>query len=108
MASVISIALLMGAPSAFQHTSLNVFAISAYESGFNHGITDGEDSCTQPSGCNWYILELGKGFAFHSKDFVKGYVNGFCTIDPKASSDADQATFDCARGPDSASWVTEK
>ena len=101
--SVVAIAVLvatLGATSAF--------AISAYQSGLSHGVTDGKDSCLHPSGCHWYILDPGKGFAFHSKEFDSGYVDGFCSIDPKASSDADQASFDCDKGPSSASWVSEK
>src|SRR5689334_21141187 len=76
--AVISIVPLIAALSVFQHTSSNGFAISAYESGFNHGTTDGKDSCLHTDGCHWYVLEPGKGFAFHSWDFVKGYVTGFC------------------------------
>jgi hypothetical protein len=47
---------------AFQHTSLDVLGISAYQSGFQHGVSDGKDSCTHqdtPNGCHWYILEPG-------------------------------------------------
>ena len=61
-----------------------------------------------PDGCHWYILGPGKGFAFHSWDFVRGYVTGFCKASPGTSSDADQASWDCDKGPDSASWVDEK
>jgi hypothetical protein len=90
---------------AFQHTSLDVFAISAYESGFNHGVIDGNDYSLHPSGYHWYILEPGKGFAFHSKEFARGFVNNFCSVDPNASNDADQATLDCDKGPESTSWI---
>jgi len=86
----------------------SAFALSSYQSGFNHGISDGRDGCKHPNGCHWYIIQPGKGFAFHSKEFDMGYVDGFCSVGPKASSDADQATFDCLKGPDSASWVSDK
>jgi hypothetical protein len=108
IATAITLASLMAALSAFHQTNLNVFALSAYQSGFNHGTTDGKDSCLHLSGCHWYILEPGKGFAFHSKEFVRGYVNGFCSVDPNTSSDSDHASFDCDKGPDSASWVDKK
>jgi hypothetical protein len=108
IATAITLASLMVALSAFHQTNLNVFALSAYESGFNHGVTDGKDSCLHTHGCHWYVLEPGKGFAFHSWDFVRGYVTGFCTASPGTSSDADQASWDCDKGPDSASWVDEK
>ena len=46
--------------------------------------------------CHWYILEPGKGFAFHSWDFVTGYAIGWCSLnDPHAEFDADESTFDC-------------
>ncbi|MGA9842988.1 MAG: hypothetical protein WBQ25_11790 [Nitrososphaeraceae archaeon] len=37
---------------------------------------------------------------------VKGYVNGFCSISPNTSSHDDRASWDCAKGPTSASWVS--
>jgi len=108
IAAVISVALLIGALVFLMETLQSVFAISPYESGFNHGVIDGKDSCSHPDGCHWYILGPGKGFAFHSWDFVRGYVTGFCTASPGTSSDADQDGWDCDKGPDSASWVDEK
>jgi hypothetical protein len=45
---------------------------SAHQSGFEHGISDGK-----MAGVNWYILQPGKDFAFHTWEFVQGYVNGF-------------------------------
>ena len=84
----------------------SAFAISDYQSGFNHGVIDGKDSCPHPDGCHWYILQPGKGFADHTWKFVQGYVTGFCSVSPGTSSDADQATWDCAKGPESASWVS--
>jgi hypothetical protein len=48
------------------------FALTAYQSGFEHGISDGK-----MAGVNWYILQPGKDFAFHTWEFVQGYVNGF-------------------------------
>jgi hypothetical protein len=106
--AVINLVLLICAPVFLMETQQSVFAISPYESGFNHGVIDGKDSCSHPDGCHWYILGPGKGFAFHSWDFVRGYVTGFCTASPGTSSDADQASWDCDKGPDSASWVDEK
>ena len=83
-----------------------VYAISGYDSGFNHGVQDAHDTCLHPDGCHWYILESGKGFKFHTFEFVKGYVDGFCRVaGPHMSSDADQAAWNCRVGPDSASWV---
>jgi hypothetical protein len=108
IATAISLVPLLVALSAFPYSSSDAIAISAYESGFDHGVTDGKDSCLHPSGCHWYVLEQGKGFAFHSWDFVRGYVTGFCKASSGTSSDADQGSWDCDKGPDSASWVDEK
>lgn len=92
--SVIVVMLMIGAQSAYAET--------AYQSGFNYGIKDAKThDVTQQ-----YILQPGKGFKFHSWDFNHGYVAGFCSIvGPSISSDADEAGFDCARGPESAFWV---
>ena len=39
-----------------------------------------------------YILQPGKGFQFHTPEFDRGYVDGFCSIaGPNYSSDADEA-----------------
>jgi len=73
----------------------SAFALTAYQSGFEHGVSDARSA-------DWYILQPGKGFQFHTWEFVKGCVTGFCSVNPGTSSDADQATWDCARGPSSA------
>jgi hypothetical protein len=105
---VISIVLSMGAPFAFAQSGapLSKHPQADYQSGFKHGLIDEKDSCQHPDGCHWYVLQPGKGFAHHSWDFVKGYVMGFCSVSHGTSSDADQATWDCNKGPESASWVT--
>jgi hypothetical protein len=109
IAAVIGIAFFMGAPVfLMEKQQQSVFAISPYQSGFHHGVSDGKDSCLHPYGCDWYILKPDKGFAFHSWDFVRGYVTGFCKANPGTSSDSDQASWDCDKGPDSASWVDGK
>jgi hypothetical protein len=40
----------------------SIFAISDYQYGFNHGVSDARDSRQLPDGCHWYILQPGKGF----------------------------------------------
>jgi hypothetical protein len=43
-----------------------------------------------------YILEPGKGFEFHTQEFIDGYIDGFCDNSPSGrGSDADEATFNC-------------
>jgi len=67
---------------------------SPYQSGYDHGASDAEDNCSD--GCDWYILEPGKGFAFHTEEFNEGYIEGFCDNSPPGrGSDADEATFNC-------------
>jgi hypothetical protein len=34
----------------------SAFALTAYQSGFEHGLSDGKDSCTHSDECHWYIL----------------------------------------------------
>jgi hypothetical protein len=64
-------------------------ATSAYDSGFKHGVSDANGGD--------YILQPGKGFQFHTQTFNQGYIDGWCSIEgPGASSDADEATFDCS------------
>ena len=47
---------------------------AAYRSGFEHGVTDGNTNGSR------YISQPRQGFAWHSSEFVKGYINGFCSI----------------------------
>jgi hypothetical protein len=66
---------------------------SAYASGFSHGLSDGK--LASHGNVKWYILQPGKGFAFHTQDFKNGYIAGFCKSEPGGGSDADDATFSC-------------
>jgi hypothetical protein len=100
VAVAISLALLMTlGQSAIASTDLPSAKVpqAAYESGYSHGISDGKDNCQHKDGCHWYILEPGKGFGFHTKDFNQGYIDGFCSLNPNTGSDADEATWDCTR-----------
>jgi hypothetical protein len=53
---------------------------SPYQSGYDHGAGDASDDCSD--GCDWYILEPGKGFEFHTQEFIDGYIDGFCDNSP--------------------------
>ena len=67
---------------------------SPYRSGYDHGASDARDDCSD--GCDWYILEPGKGFKFHTQEFIAGYIDGFCDDSPPGrGSDADEAKFNC-------------
>jgi hypothetical protein len=69
------------------------YALSDYQSGYNHGVKDAKDSCLHPDGCHWYILEPGNGFGFHTQEFNDVYIAAMCKSD--ISSDADEATWSC-------------
>jgi hypothetical protein len=67
----------MGAPSTF--------ALTQFQSGYNHGLTDGKHSCIHPGAdqdkCyeyHDYVSHPGKGFINQTKEFIDGYVLGFC------------------------------
>ncbi|HEY1248158.1 MAG TPA: hypothetical protein VGE97_04155, partial [Nitrososphaera sp.] len=97
--AVISLVLLTGAPvflmetqqSAFAQTVLSTVSTDPgqlsqlphshhpqadYQSGFQYGVIDGNTS----SNATLYIDQPKHGFAWHSAEFVKGYVNGYCSI----------------------------
>jgi hypothetical protein len=77
-----------------------------YQSGFQHGVIDGNTSSNATS----YIDQPKHGFAWHSAEFVKGYVNGFCSIpaNKNVGTDNDRAAFYCPDGPSSAKWFIGK
>lgn len=51
----------------------SIHAISAYDSGFDHGCNDAKISNSD----NRYINQPEKGPSFHSKEFMNGYDDGF-------------------------------
>ena len=67
---------------------------AAYRSGFEHGVTDGT------SNGSWYISQPRQGFAWHLSEFVKGYINGYCSIpaNKNVGTDNDRAAFYCPDG----------
>ena len=72
----------------------NVTALSPYQSGYNHGVGDAQKAAHGLGGNDWQ--QPGKGFAFHTPEFNRGYVDGFCSIAGSGSgSDANQGTFEC-------------
>jgi len=87
--AVAVIVLMIGAQSAF--------AISAFESGFRHGMTDAkldEANSNQQD----YIEQPGNGFVNHTQQFNHGYVQGWCSITgPNHGKETDAAVFDCER-----------
>src|SRR6188472_4672080 len=79
---------------------------AAYQSGFQHGVIDGNRSSNATS----YIDQPKHCFAWHTSEFVKGYVNGYCSIpaNKDVGIDDDRAAFYCPDGPSSAKWFIGK
>jgi hypothetical protein len=100
----------MGAPSACAQSGyrLSKHPQADCQSGLKQGVIDCKDSCTE--GCHWYVLQPGHGFDHQIKEFAMGYVRGFCSVvgNEHVGSDADQASWDCNKGPTSASWAGKK
>jgi hypothetical protein len=85
----------------------SVYAESAYQSGFKHGVADAnhkDPECNCPS--TDYIHQPGEGFAHHTTAFVDGYIKGWCSIHTGHSGidvndNEDPPTvvsFDCDKG----------
>jgi len=109
------IILLIGAQSVFAQTGapLSKHPQAAYKSGFNHGLTDGKNSCIRPGadqdkcdGNHDYVAQPGKGFINQTKEFINGYITAWCSVNlPGSGMDSDEAAFDCGKGPSSADWL---
>jgi hypothetical protein len=110
MAAVITILLLMGAPFAFAQLGAphSKHPQAAYQSGFNWGIHDARVTC-KPDCRNVYIWQPGKTFYFHTKEFIRRYMKGFCSAGGPdvGGMDENEASFDCTtmlKNPDEAGW----
>jgi hypothetical protein len=57
--------------------SISGFALSAYQSGFEHGVSDGR----QPDPTQRYILQPGKGFNDHSGESTEPYQIDRCCME---------------------------
>lgn len=74
-----------------------------YQSGYGHGVAD-----AQPCGshCYAYVWQSPNGFINQTKEWIDGYVTGFCSISgPDTEMDEPEADFDCNKGPSSAGWM---
>src|SRR5689334_20459318 len=118
---VLGATLMIDAQSAFAQTVLSTVSTDPgqlsqlphshhpradYQSGFQHGVIDGNRSSNATS----YIDQPKHGFAWHTSEFVKGYVNGYCSIpaNKDVGTDDDRAAFYCPDGPSSAKWFIGK
>jgi|SRR6476619_3781306 hypothetical protein len=94
---VVVMVLIIGAKSEF--------ATGQFQLGFEFGVSDGRGSCNAPSnvcGEGEYISHWGNSFAFHTPEFNRGYVAGWCSVNPPhTGSSLDEALWDCDKGPDS-------
>lgn len=61
------------------HLGQYVYAISGYDSGYNHGCNDAKVADSSQR----YINQFGKGPNFHSNAFMQGYESGLssCSVD---------------------------
>lgn len=66
-------AILLATHSSFNANNIQVFAVSSYDSGFDHGCDDAKISDHDER----YINQPGKGNEDHSTDFMNGYNDGF-------------------------------
>lgn len=81
---------------------------AAYNSGFKYGVQDAKDPC-KPDCRNVYIWTPGKTFYFHTKEFIQGYMGGFCSASGPdvGRMDENEASFDCVKtikDPELADW----
>jgi hypothetical protein len=121
VSAVAMVVLMIDAPSAFAQIGSTGATVStepgqlselphshhpqaAYRSGFAYGVVDGATKG------DWYISQPRQGFAWHSSEFVKEYINGFCSIsaNKNVGTDNDRAAFYCPDGPSSAKWFIGK
>ncbi|HEY7081205.1 MAG TPA: hypothetical protein VH500_16020 [Nitrososphaeraceae archaeon] len=49
----------------------SAFAISGYQLGFQDGLSDAK--CSIQDICHYYVIQTGKGFRFHTHDFINGH-----------------------------------
>ena len=79
---------------------------SAYQSDFKYGIIDAKNNDCK--NCTTYIFQPGKTFYFHTKEFIQGYMQGFCSVFGfHGGMDENEASFDCVKtikDPESADW----
>ena len=111
--------MIIGAPAIVLSMMIcapTVYAETAYQSGFKHGVADAtadnapdcnDPKVSHPKCKDDYIDQPGKGLFFHSKQFVNGYVKGWCSVmGPNAGTERVSAIFDCDKDPSSAGWAT--
>jgi hypothetical protein len=80
---------------------------AAYQSGFKHGMIDAKNNGC--GNCTTYIFEPGNTFYFHTKEFIRGYMQGWCTAagTHAGGMDENEASFDCKttiKDPELADW----
>ena len=102
------IAVLVASLVATQAMTPSVYAVVTPRATYESGLRMGQEDAHKQDTSQWYILQYQQGFQFHSKLFIQGYITGFCSVLPHTSSDDYRASWDCDKGPDSASWVEQQ
>jgi hypothetical protein len=84
---------------------------AAYQSSYRWGVHDAKVTC-KPDCRDVYIWQQGKTFYFHTKEFIRGYMTGWCSVEapkfgPFVQMDENEASFDCnktIKDPELADW----
>ena len=90
---------MIGAPSAFAQLGAphSKNPQTAFQSGYKWGVHDAKDPC-KPDCRNVYVWQPDKTFYFHTKEFIRGYMTGFCSVvGPDSGMDENEASFDCTK-----------
>jgi hypothetical protein len=72
--ALLALLALIAIPTAIAH------ALSPYQSGYEHGVSDAKKAAQGLGHNDWYIEQPGKGYGDHTYQFNQGYVVGFNSV----------------------------
>ena len=73
-------------------------AISDYQLGLTLGEIDGKDSIENNGTGTLYVEQPGKGFINQTKEFVNGYVTGYCKFNADFAGLLTDVELNCVQG----------
>ena len=89
--------LMMGCFTSGKTSAQSVYAETAYQSGYKHGVADANLDNANMSKLD-YVSQPGNGLDNHTPEFADGYVKGWCSImGPNTGKEIDDTVFDCER-----------
>ena len=104
--ALFSIIMLIGCLSFGQTDASSVLAKSDYQSGYNHGLSDGKDSCTHPTDViGTYYSRIRTLNSIRRISFMDMSLDSVVLVLVLRVTQT-RHFFDCARGPHSAGWIT--